>query len=58
MWLDVAARDWSDTMLNACQLTREHMPALYEGSDITGTVLPEVAHSWGCLRCLLLQGRR
>ncbi|HBC9088674.1 TPA: xylulokinase [Citrobacter koseri] len=47
MWLDVAARDWSDIMLNACQLTREHMPALYEGSDITGTVLPEVAHSWG-----------
>lgn len=47
MWLDVAKRDWSDVMLEACGLTRAHMPALYEGSDITGTLLPEVAQSWG-----------
>lgn len=47
MWLDVAKRDWSDVMLEACQLTRDHMPALYEGSEITGTLLPEVARAWG-----------
>ncbi|MDN8600872.1 xylulokinase [Citrobacter sp. S2-9] len=47
MWLDVAKRDWSDVMLETCGLTRGHMPALYEGSDITGTLLPEVAQSWG-----------
>lgn len=47
MWLDVAKRDWSDVMLEACGLTREHMPALYEGSEITGTLLPAVAQSWG-----------
>lgn len=47
MWLDVAKRDWSDVMLEACQLTRDHMPALYEGSEITGTLLQEVARAWG-----------
>ncbi len=36
MWLDVAKRDWSEAMLDACQLTRDHMPALFEGSEITG----------------------
>lgn len=34
-------------MLNACHLTRQQMPALFEGSDITGTLLPEVASAWG-----------
>lgn len=50
MWLDVAKRDWSDVMLAACKLTRAHMPALYEGSGITGTLLPEVAHARVCRR--------
>lgn len=47
MWLDVAKRDWSDTMLAACSLTRDHMPALFEGSEITGTLRPEVAQAFG-----------
>ena len=47
MWLDVAKRDWSDVMLAACHLTRAHMPALFEGSEITGTLLPAVAQAWG-----------
>ncbi|MCF2001656.1 xylulokinase, partial [Escherichia coli] len=47
LWLDVAKRDWSDVMLEACKLTRAHMPALYEGSEITGTLLPAVARAWG-----------
>ena len=46
MWLDVAKRDWSDEMLAACQLTRDHMPALFEGSEITGELLPDVARCW------------
>lgn len=46
MWLDVAKRDWSEAMLDACHLTREHMPALYEGSEITGTLQPAVAERW------------
>ncbi|VFS30658.1 xylulose kinase [Escherichia coli] len=47
MWLDVAKRDWSDLMLQACHLSRDQMPALYEGSEITGALLPEVAKAWG-----------
>ena len=47
MWLDVAKRDWSDLMLEACQLTRDHMPALFEGSEITGVLKKEIAEAWG-----------
>lgn len=46
MWMDVAKRDWSDEMLQACGLTRDNMPALFEGCDITGTLLPSVAQAW------------
>lgn len=46
MWMDVAKRDWSDEMLAACTLTRAQMPALFEGSEITGTLLPDVADAW------------
>lgn len=51
LWLDVAKRDWSDTLLSACGLTRDQMPALYEGSDITGTLSAELAARWrlGCV---------
>ncbi len=46
MWMDVKKRDWSDEMLAACQLTRAQMPALFEGSEITGSLLPDVADAW------------
>lgn len=46
MWLDVAKRDWSEAMLDACHLTRAHMPALFEGSEVTGTLQPAVAERW------------
>ncbi|MDU6410511.1 MAG: xylulokinase [Yersiniaceae bacterium] len=46
MWLDVGKRDWSDAMLAACGLTRAQMPALYEGSAITGRLKPEIARGW------------
>lgn len=46
MWLDVAQRDWSDTLLEACHLSRQHMPTLFEGSEITGTLKDEVAQAW------------
>ena len=46
MWMDVAKRDWSDEMLAACHLSRDNMPALYEGCDITGHLLPAVANAW------------
>ncbi|NRN26819.1 xylulokinase [Photorhabdus heterorhabditis] len=47
MWLDVAKRDWSDKLLDATGLNRSHMPYLFEGNEITGTLLPDVAKRWG-----------
>lgn len=47
LWLDVAAREWSDAMLGATGLTRDQMPALVEGSEVTGRLRAEVASAWG-----------
>jgi len=47
LWLDVAKRDWSDALLAATGLTRDHMPCLFEGSEIAGVLRPEVAELWG-----------
>lgn len=47
LWLDVARRRWSDDMLSACGLSQENMPALFEGSDITGELSAPVAKAWG-----------
>ncbi|KFG89051.1 Xylulokinase [Sphingobium herbicidovorans NBRC 16415] len=47
LWLDVAAREWSDAMLGATGLTRNHMPQLFEGSEVTGLLRREVALAWG-----------
>ncbi len=47
LWLDTGARRWSDAMLDACGLSQRHMPRLIEGREVSGQLLPEVAHSWG-----------
>jgi xylulokinase len=47
LWLDVAARQWSDSMLEATHLRRRQMPRLVEGSEVSGTVLPNVAAQLG-----------
>lgn len=33
-------------MLDACKLSRQQMPDLYEGSEITGTLKADVARAW------------
>ncbi len=47
LWLDVARRDWSDRLLAATGLTRDHMPRLVEGSEIAAHVKPELCTRWG-----------
>lgn len=47
LWLDIDKRTWSEPLLAACELNVDHMPAVYEGSDITGTILPTIAERWG-----------
>ena len=56
LWLDVAKRDWSDEVLAACQLSRQHMPELIEGSQNSGTLLPEVAALWGLNENVIVAG--
>ena len=46
LWLDVAQRDWSDRLLQACGLSRAHMPALVEGSAPAGRLSNELARRW------------
>ncbi|WP_219892989.1 xylulokinase [Aquisediminimonas profunda] len=47
LWLDVGARNWSDVLLAATGLTREHMPRLYEGAEVSGSLRAELAARWG-----------
>lgn len=56
LWLDVGAREWSDTMLDACGLTRAHMPELFEGNQQTGRLRPEIAAQWGMDRVSIAAG--
>ena len=47
LWLDVAARDWSDDLLEATGLNRGQMPRLVEGSETSGELRPQLARRWG-----------
>ncbi len=56
LWMDVAKRDWSDTMLSATGLDRSHMPKLYEGNEVTGQLRAELAEAWGMSRVPVVAG--
>ncbi len=47
LWLDPAKRDWSDAALEATGLSRDHMPRLVEGSEVSGTLSAELTARWG-----------
>jgi xylulokinase len=56
LWLDVQQRDWSDAMLSACGLSREHMPRLVEGCAPGSTLRAELARSWGMADGVVIAG--
>jgi len=56
LWLDVAARDWSDTLLSATGLERSHMPALVEGSAPAGRLRRELRERWNIAGEVTLAG--
>lgn len=56
LWLDVAQRRWSDTLLSACELDSSHMPALVEGSAVSGVLRDPLAQSWGLPRGVIVAG--
>lgn len=56
LWLDVAKRDWSDELLGVTGLTREHMPRLVEGSEVSAQLKPEFASRWGMTGPVVVAG--
>jgi xylulokinase len=56
LWLDIAARRWSPEVLAACGLSEAQMPRLVEGSDISGTLKPELAERWGLTPGVIVAG--
>ena len=56
LWLDVAARDWSDELLAACGMARAQMPALVEGSAPAGRLKRDVAERFGLNAGIVIAG--
>lgn len=46
-WLDTGARDWSDDLLAGSGMTRDQMPGLVEGSQVSGGLRPDLAARFG-----------
>ncbi|MDO9637140.1 MAG: xylulokinase [Pseudotabrizicola sp.] len=55
-WLDTGARDWSDDLLTATGLSRDHMPRLVEGSEVSGTLRAGLASRWGLPAGVVIAG--
>ncbi|RYB07206.1 xylulokinase [Lichenibacterium ramalinae] len=55
-WLDVGARRWSDPLLAATGLTRDQMPALYEGTEATGRLREALRVRFGMDRAPVVAG--
>lgn len=47
LWLDVGQRAWSGELLEATGLSREQMPRLHEGPEVTGRLRADVARRFG-----------
>jgi xylulokinase len=56
LWLDTARRDWSEEMLELTGLDRSHMPRLFEGTAVTGTLRPALAGRWGMSAATVVAG--
>lgn len=56
LWLDVAARDWSDAALAATGLDRAHMPRLVEGASVSATLRAQAADALGLPRTPIAGG--
>ncbi|MSU89491.1 xylulokinase [Rhodobacteraceae bacterium 2CG4] len=55
-WLDTGARDWSDALLAKSGLSRDHMPRLVEGSEVSGALRPALAERWGMTGEVVIAG--
>ena len=46
LWLDVAKRDWSDTLLAACDMNRSQMPRLVKAAHRPAFCAPTSHAIW------------
>lgn len=56
MWMDIAKRDWSKTLLDATHMQASQMPRLHEGTEVTGTIRPDLAARWGMPKSVVIAG--
>lgn len=56
LWVDVEARQWSPAMLEACGLSEDAMPTLFEGPEPTGRLRAGLAQEWGCPEVPIVAG--
>ena len=56
LWMDVESRRWHEPLLEACGLTQDHMPELYEGTQVSGILRQEAAEAWGMGRVPVVAG--
>jgi len=56
LWLDIAQRRWSETLLAASGLDIDQMPALVEGCQIGGYLRAELAKKWGINHQVIIAG--
>ncbi len=47
LWLNVATRQWDETLLDACGLTLQQVPLLLEGPQVSGYLREEYQQRWG-----------
>ncbi|MEE9335717.1 MAG: xylulokinase [Granulosicoccaceae bacterium] len=55
-WLDVAKREWSATLLAACDLNRDQMPTLVEGTAVSGIIRASLAARFGMPNTVVVAG--
>ena len=55
-WLDTGARAWSDDLLAATEMSRDQMPALVEGSAVSGGLRDSIASRFGLPRGIPVAG--
>jgi xylulokinase len=55
-WLDTGKRDWSDQLLGDCGLSRDQMPSLVEGSEVSGQLRGELASRFGMTASVVVAG--
>jgi xylulokinase len=55
-WLNTGKRDWSDQLLGDCGLSRDQMPSLVEGSEVSGQLRGELASRFGMTASVVVAG--